>query len=123
VRDQVRRAVKSHDEKADSVGHRTIFSEILESDLPAVEKENQRLGDEARLIVAAGTDTVKNAVTVASFHILNTPEIHKRLAEELVVAMPDRDSTLTLTELEGLPYLTAIIQEGIFPTCILWSCN
>lgn len=114
VEGKIREVMRSHDEKEELVGHKTIFSEILESDLPDSEKGIIRLRDEAGVIIGAGSDTIKHTLTIASFYILKDPKIYKRLVEELVNAIPDRDSTITWTELERLPYLTAIIQEGAY---------
>lgn len=112
VEDHVRAAIKLHDEKKLRKGHRTIFSEILESNLPDSEKHVLRLKDEASVIAGAGSDTIKHTLTIASFYILSNPEIEKKLMDELVKAMVDRETTLTWAELETLPYLTAIIHEG-----------
>jgi cytochrome P450 len=121
VETHVRRMIQEQDEKKVFGGHKTIFSEILESDLPASEKQVSRLKDEAGVIIGAGSDTIKHALTIASYHILSDKEIERTLVEELVKAMPDRDSTLTWAELETLPYLTAVLQEGISSSSQLWK--
>ncbi|KAG0651719.1 Cytochrome P450 monooxygenase [Hyphodiscus hymeniophilus] len=113
IAEQVRLVAGSHGEKGSYTGHRTIFSDILESDLPDAEKEIQRLSEEASIIASAGSDTIKNAMNVACFHILNNPTIHEALVAELVAVLPDRDTTPVLSQLEALPYLTAIIQESL----------
>jgi cytochrome P450 len=53
-------------------------------------------------------------ISLAIYYILAKPEIHARLREELVAAMPDPTKTLSVPELESLPYLSAIIKEGMF---------
>ena len=62
-------------------------------------------------LLVPGGDTIKQVLMVASFHVLSDGEVERKLVEELVKIMPDRDGTLTWAELEGLPYLTIIIQE------------
>jgi cytochrome P450 len=94
-------------------GHKTIFSELLNSDLPPEELSVERLGEEANITLGAATETTKGALTVATFHLLNNPTLHKKLRDELVSAIPEKDTILPLSELEKLPYLTACIQEGI----------
>jgi cytochrome P450 len=94
-------------------GHKTIFSELLNSDLPLEEVSAKRLGEEANIILGAATETTKGALTVATFHLLNNPTLQKKLREELVSAIPEKNTILPLPDLEKLPYLTACIQEGI----------
>ena len=50
VEDHVRAVTKCHENKEDFVRHKTIFSEILESNLPASEKGIRRLRDEAGVL-------------------------------------------------------------------------
>jgi cytochrome P450 len=99
--------------KIEITGHKTIFSELLDSDLPPEELSVKRLGEEANIILGAATETIKGALTVATFHLLNNPTLHKKLREELLSAIPEKDTILPLPDLEKLPYLTACIQEGI----------
>lgn len=92
--------------------HATIFHELLTSDLPEEEKSNARLGDEAQLIVAAGLITTSWALTVASFHITNDPDVKRKLRRELMSATSAIHSS-DLHELEKLPYLHGCVREGI----------
>lgn len=48
-----------------------------------------------------------------TYQILANPDVHRKLKAELVQAIPDPDAPLSSTRLEQLPYLTAVIQEGI----------
>ncbi|KAH8585612.1 cytochrome P450 [Bisporella sp. PMI_857] len=92
----------------------TIFQEILASNtLPAQEKTLSRLQDEGVTLVGAGIHTVRWSVSLMCFYILSEPEIFQHLREELDVVWPDIENPPTLKELEQLPYLTAIIQEGL----------
>jgi hypothetical protein len=72
----------------------------------------ERLQHEGQVIVGAGLETVKWTMCVAIFHVLDKPEIKQRLDAELLKAWPDIDDPPKLTDLESLPYLTAVIQEG-----------
>lgn len=93
----------------------TIFSEILSSStLPARDKSQQRLADEAAILVAAGVETTAFALSVGIFHIVNTPHIRRLLQDELFAAFPLGYRTMpSLHELEKLPYLRACIQESL----------
>ena len=72
----------------------------------------QRLQHEGQVIVGAGLETVKWTMCVALFHALDKQEIKQRLDAELLQVWPDIDDPPTLSELESLPYLTALIHEG-----------
>ncbi|THC99244.1 hypothetical protein EYZ11_001243 [Aspergillus tanneri] len=103
------------DNQADSKtpDQKTVFNALLESDLPCEEVTLTRLQHEAITVIGAGFETTKYALSVASFHIVNTPSIYRRLRQELEAAIPDPHNIPPLSELERLPYLTACIQECI----------
>jgi cytochrome P450 len=61
----------------------------------------------------AAAETVGHAMACAVHHVLDDPEVYKRLREELVEAFPDESKDLGMLELEKLPYLTAVIKEGL----------
>jgi cytochrome P450 len=86
----------------------TIFHDILTSSLPAREKTLDRLWQEGQTFVAAGTETTAWALTVITFYLLQDPAALSRLQKELVAAKANSS-----TELEKLPYLSAVIQEGL----------
>nr|BDX35606.1 cytochrome P450 monooxygenase StrF [Stachybotrys sp.] len=89
----------------------TVFNDMLESKLPPEELARNRLSDEALSLVGAGTETVSNALTVGTFHILNSPEVLAKLKAELEEAIPDPNSIPPWAELEKLPYLFAVVKE------------
>ncbi|TVY25025.1 Cyrochrome P450 monooxygenase [Lachnellula hyalina] len=92
----------------------TIFHALLESDLPASEKRNERLISEAIVLIGAGSHTVAWALTVATYHILSSPPTLQAIKQELSAAKRrNGGEELTLSELEKLPYLTAVIKEGL----------
>jgi cytochrome P450 len=98
--------------------HQTVFSELIHGDLPPHEKADRRLQDEAQLIISAGFETTAWALSVATFYILRNPKVLARLRAELKQAIPEYDPTalsakLEWTELENLPYLTAVIKESL----------
>jgi len=92
----------------------TIFHGLLStSSLPESEKATPRLVDEARILLAAGTDTTANTLAAITYHLLANPDILSKLKRELAIAIPDTETIPELSQVEGLPYLTAIIQEGL----------
>jgi cytochrome P450 len=91
--------------------HSTIFHELLNSDLPAEEKSDARLGDEAQLIIAAGLITTSWALSVGSFHIANDPKVSEKLREELKAAK--FEPSISWHKLEKLPYLNGCVHEAI----------
>ena len=95
------------------VSHPTIFHELLNSDLPASEKTDARLGDEAQLIIAAGLITTSWALTVGSFHITANKTIYAKMREELWTAGVNAGAVPDWHKLEVLPYLNGCVHEAV----------
>lgn len=93
-------------------GRKTVFSEMVGSDLPPHELRPKRLLQEAQSLIGAGFETTAWSLTIGTFHILDNPSVLSRLKAELKEAMPDPQHILPLGELEKLPYLTAVSKEG-----------
>ena len=93
--------------------HKTVFTDILSSNLPPQEKTVARLQDEAAGVVGAAIETTKTTLSVASFHILHNPEILRRLRTEWREASFSDPEKPSWSELEQLPYLTAVIKESL----------
>jgi len=97
----------------DSVGS-TVFHGLLRNPhLSAADKTDDRLIDEARILLGGGTDTAANTLAAITYHILANPHILAKLRSELVAAIPDPYNMPPLAQIEALPYLSAVIQEGI----------
>jgi cytochrome P450 len=92
-------------EKTDLGMDKTIIHELLDSDLPPEEKLHARIWQEAQVVIGAGADTTANTLNTTHFHILDNPDVLKRLRQELEVAMPDKFAPAKLTVVEKLPYL------------------
>ncbi|TVY33221.1 Cytochrome P450 monooxygenase [Lachnellula occidentalis] len=91
----------------------TIIDQMLQSDLSPADKSQQHLTDQAQALIAAGIETNSNALSVGTFHIVNTPRISTRLHQELLQAFPSNDRFIPdLLALEKLPYLKACILES-----------
>lgn len=93
--------------------HRTIFHEILNSDLAAVEKSPSRLWQDAQVTVIAGTLTTASALSYTLFCLLSHPPELRRLRSELETAIPNPNRIPQLATLEQLPFLTTCIKEGL----------
>ena len=110
---QITQIVSGENEGYKYVEHPTIFHEMLHSDLPPHEKTFERLFQEAQVIIGGGILTTSWALTVAGFHIVDKPEVFRKLRAELLQAIPDPMGPLDFVKLEKLPYLSACIREGI----------
>jgi len=109
---QIEEIRREDSDKVDG-GIKTIFHTLLQSDLPAIEKESRRLAEEAVLLVGAGTHTTSWCLTVIAFHLLANPTLLKQLKEELKSVHPNPNSRPSLQELERLPFLTGVLKEGL----------
>ncbi|KAL8814597.1 MAG: hypothetical protein Q9223_006192 [Gallowayella weberi] len=92
---------------------KNILHGLINSDLPDSEKTSDRLRQEARVQVLAGTDTTATTLANIIYHLLANPSILGRVRDELIAAIPDPDTLPTGLQVEHLPYLGAVIQEGI----------
>ena len=106
------KVLKGENEAHKSVNHQTVFHNLLDSNLPAEEKSPMRLHHEAAGLIAAAIETTKSTLSVASFHLLDKPKLLQKLRDELQEAFPDPSTQPTISELERLPYLTAVLKEG-----------
>jgi cytochrome P450 len=90
----------------------TIFHGLLESSLPLSERSTERLTEEALTIIGAGTVTTAHTLAVIFYHLLSNPDTLAQLRKELEVVY-HHDNTPTWNQLSHLPYLSAIISEGL----------
>lgn len=91
----------------------TVFDSILDSDVPPVEKSRYRLAEEAQALIGAGSLTTANALETIIYHLLSNEGCLSLLLAELKDAIPELTTIPTLAEVEKLPYLTAVIYEGL----------
>lgn len=92
--------------------HSTVFRDLLDSGLPPSDLTVQRLGEEAQSLVAAGQVTTAHFLKRISFYILANPSILRKVKEELRSVMPSDGSLPPVSQLEQLPYLSAVVSEG-----------
>lgn len=111
---QVATTIRSSKDRNDAGKERpTLFDHLLQSNLPQQEKTITHLSREGIVVIGAGSDTTGIALTVTTFHILDNPDILLRLKQELSDAIPHSQVTPSWTQLENLPYLSAVIKEGL----------
>lgn len=93
----------------------TIYHRLLDPELnkAAGVPSTGSLYEEALSLFFGGAESSGNTTMLGSYHILQNPEIEKRLKEELREAWPVLDEMPKLEELEKLPYLTAVIKESL----------
>jgi len=98
---------KAAGEKSDS--KESVYSGVLDNpNLPPQEKSILRLEQEGALLVLAGTESPAKTLTVIFCHLLSNPKILSKLRDELSTVL----GNASWTELERLPYLVAVIEEG-----------
>ena len=112
VEDAVR-PILEHCDSNQEKNKRTIFHTLRDSDLPSEEKTLQRLCDEGEIFTGAGSETTARTLAIILYYLTTHPDCMKKLKQELKSAMPHANNLSTLTQLEQLPYLSAVIQEGL----------
>lgn len=85
--------------------HKNIFATLADAKLPAEERSLNRLEEEGFVLLVAGTETTAHCLSVTMFYILNTPDIHRELLQELKTVMPEGTERPALHTLESLPLL------------------
>ncbi|KAL4873378.1 hypothetical protein BDV12DRAFT_192363 [Aspergillus spectabilis] len=101
-------------EKFQQSSSSSLFRHIFDRGLPESDADTERLAREAMTLFGAGTTTVARAIIIMCYYVLADPDMRKRLSEELKDVMADYPNNLpTWKELEQLPYLHAMIKEGL----------
>ncbi|KAJ5505705.1 Cytochrome P450 [Penicillium expansum] len=113
IQRQIKDVLAGTNVESKAAAHPTIFTDILQANLPPAELSFHRLTQEAMSVSGAGIETTMWTLSVATFHILWNPAIEQRLVSELVEAMPDPDQILSWAQLEKLPFLSAVISESL----------
>jgi cytochrome P450 len=91
----------------------SIFHTLLESDLSPQDKQPERLAREAFVIAAAGGDTTAITISSILYHLIANPATLEHLRRELTSIAGEGQEKFSWTELEKLPYMTAVIKEGL----------
>lgn len=92
-----------------------VFRTLLQNDgLPPHEKIYDRISHEGITVLAAGAETGGSTLMMATYFILaDKGNILKKLREEVGPLMSNGASRPSIAELEGLPWLTAVVKETL----------
>lgn len=102
------------DKDTSETGRPTVFRHLVNSGLSQSELTTSRLCNEAQVLLGAGTVSTARTLDFITYYILSRPEIQQRLREELKDIMAGYPAeTPTWYQLEKLPYLQALIKEGL----------
>jgi cytochrome P450 len=91
------------------VGKASVYDSVLDSPvLPPLEKSLLRLEQEGALLVLAGTESPAKSLNIIFYHLFTNPSILSKLRTEL----SELPTPASWVQLEQLPYLSAVIEEG-----------
>lgn len=92
----------------------SVFRKIVNSDIPESELCTERLTKEAQALFGAATVAVARALDCIAYYTYASPTIQASLSTDLSEVMAGWPDTVpTLSDLEQLPYLTGVVQEGL----------
>ncbi|TFK34906.1 cytochrome P450 [Crucibulum laeve] len=111
-------AIVGNDEKVDkasSLRRRDLLSLLLRANMATDIPESQRMTDEDVLaqvptFLVAGHETTSTGTTWALYALTQSPEVQKKLRDELLTVSTDNP---TMDELNALPYLDAVVRETL----------
>lgn len=90
-------------------GQESVYDSVLDNPmLPLSEKSLLRLEQEGTLLVLAGTESPAKSLNIIFYHLSANPSIMSKLRTEINTV----PRTATWSQLEQLPYLSAVIEEG-----------
>ncbi|OQE05742.1 hypothetical protein PENVUL_c022G04779 [Penicillium vulpinum] len=91
-----------------------FFTNILQARRPdnGQPYEMPELMGESILLLVAGSDTTSTALTVIIWHLLANPKTMEKLTAEIRANFDSADA-IKYQALQGLPYLHAVIEEGL----------
>ncbi|EAA62620.1 hypothetical protein AN5460.2 [Aspergillus nidulans FGSC A4] len=93
---------------------RQLLSPSSAGGLPESELDAERLASETMVLFGAGTVTVTSTLSLICYYILRDSHIRDRRAGELEGVMAQYPTSMpTWQQLERLPYLHALVQEGL----------
>lgn len=91
----------------EQVPHNTIFHVLVK------DGTEESVFDEGQTLMIGGTETVSNTLTYCTYYLLANKERKERLVQELRQAWPDVNAKPRWEEIEKLPFLTAVLKEGL----------
>ncbi|KAI1108378.1 cytochrome P450 [Nemania sp. NC0429] len=91
----------------------TMVNEIVRSGLPPAEKTFDRVFEEVATVTGAAFETTATTLRLILYHVYSNDKIIETLRKEIASAPTDSSGSIALKELEQLPYLTAVLMEGL----------
>ncbi|MCJ1394638.1 hypothetical protein MMC18_007518 [Xylographa bjoerkii] len=106
--------ITSEHERNPDADEPTVFHLLLRNPiLPPPEKAPERLRHEVGLLVGGGGKTVFNTLVTTLVYWLSNTGLFVRLQADLNTAMPDADKLAPLAKLQPIPYLAAVVNDGL----------
>lgn len=104
---------KGKPEKSNST-HVSLFRHVVESEMHESELSVDRLSKEAQILLGAGSVTISRTLNFICYYILANEKTKTTLQNELREVMSGYpEKTPIWADLEKLPYLQALIKEGL----------
>lgn len=104
--------VKGNGKQAEEI--ESVFQKIVKLDLSESELDTERLTKEAQALFGAATVAVARTFDNIAYYVLADKEVRAKLMKELEPVMARYPEQVpTLADLEQLPYLQGVIQEGL----------
>ncbi|KAI1141301.1 cytochrome P450 [Hypoxylon sp. FL0543] len=91
----------------------TMVHAIVRSTLPPADKILDRVLEEVATVTGAGFETGANTLRLVIYHVYANDEILQRLRREIASVKTESSEPIALRDLEQLPYLTAVLMEGM----------
>ncbi|KXJ87901.1 cytochrome P450 [Microdochium bolleyi] len=92
-----------------------VMSHLLEGGrfYPSATRDDHLLAGDARLLIVAGSDTTASTLVYAFYNFAARPEVAARIREELVAAGIRGDEDVSVTALQNLVFMNAVINETL----------
>lgn len=97
----------------DSNDESTMLHTILRSNFPPAEKTVERTWSEVATATGAAFETTASALRLILAHVYSDPGVLEKLRAELASSTQTDTAHMNITALEKLPYLTAVLMEGL----------
>jgi cytochrome P450 len=91
----------------------TMIHAIVRSDLPPSDKKFDRIFQEVATVTGAAFETTANTLRLILYHLYTNDDVLGRLRREISSLSTESHEPISLKRLEQLPYLTAVLKEGL----------
>ena len=114
MREDAERAKAEKAAGTDGNARPTLLRHLAHSDMPASELHVNRLARETILIISGGVHTTSRSMEYLAYQIIANEQIRFNLQKELEPVMAGFPQVVpSVSQLEKLPYLSAVINEGL----------